>query len=109
MSSKGNVSSEERAERLGWSFVWEYDTEEYQMGDLETEHPSEVLWVSLRDADGHSLASLGGIGDPSNEYRETIEHELLDEALSPTTRARYERSIGADGSGSVFSHWVVYR
>jgi len=75
--------AEAEAEARGWAVVWEDDPEEWQ-GDVE--RPFEVLTAELRDADGHSLAFLGGNGMTGNrktdaDYRRVIEAELADEAL----------------------------
>ena len=73
--------AEQYAEEQGWKVEWDYDQNEYQMGDAETEMPNEVLVAVLRDADGHVLESLGGIGDPSDSYRRVVEAELALEAM----------------------------
>lgn len=69
------------AEQLGWTIRWEYDEEPYQMGDGETEHPTEVLGCILTDADGNRLASLWGIGDPDREYGLEVECDLIEQAI----------------------------
>src|SRR5277367_5306292 len=74
--------AEAEAKRRGWRVEWEHSQEEYQMGDAETEHPNEVLDAVLKDEDGHVLASLGSIGDPSRSYGRVIEAELALEALA---------------------------
>ena len=43
--------------------------------------PDEVLIAVLKDADGHVLESLGGIGDPSPSYQRLVEAELALEAM----------------------------
>ena len=73
--------AEQYAEEQGWKVEWDYDQNEYQMGDAETEMPNEVLVAVLRDADGHVLESLGGIGDPSDSCRRVVEAELALEAM----------------------------
>ena len=75
--------AEAEAEARGWTVDWEHDPEEWQ-GDVE--RPFEVLTAVLRDAGGHALASLGGIGMTGNrrtdaDYGRVVEAELADEAL----------------------------
>ena len=79
--AKALARAEQYAEEQGWKVEWEYDQDEYQMGDAETEMPNEVLVAVLEDADGHVLKSLGGIGDPSDSYRRVVEAELALEAM----------------------------
>lgn len=69
------------ASSLGWSVDWEIDEEEYQLGDEEDE-PSEVFVAVLRDEDGESMEVLGGIADPTRQYRRIVEAELALEALA---------------------------
>lgn len=75
------AKAEAEAARRGWRVKWEHDQEEYQMGDAETEHPSEVLTAVLYDAEGNVLGSLSGIGDPSRDYSRVVEADLALEAL----------------------------
>lgn len=75
------AAAEAYAEAHGWHVDWEEDLDEYQMGDLETEHPKEVLTAVLRDANNKVLASLGAIGDPSRTYARIVEAELALEAM----------------------------
>lgn len=76
--------AEATAERLGWAYDWEWDDEPWD-GDCGCQ-PSEVLGCILRDAySGEQLASLWGIGDPSNTDRRVIEAELAAEVLSETS------------------------
>ena len=75
--------AEAEAEARGWTVEWNDDPEEW-WGDVE--RPFEVLTAVLRDADGRSLASLGGIGMTGTrktdaDYRRVIEAELADEAI----------------------------
>jgi hypothetical protein len=73
--------AEAEASRRGWRVSWEYSQEPYEMGDAESEMPSEVYDAVLRDENGEMLESLGMIGDPSREYRRVVEAELALEAL----------------------------
>lgn len=73
--------AEQYAEEQGWKVEWEFDQDEYQLGDAETEMPKEVLEAVLRDADGRVLESLGGIGDPTDNYQRVVEAELALEAM----------------------------
>jgi hypothetical protein len=75
------AQAEQYAEEQGWKVEWDYDQDKYQLGDAETEMPNEVLCAVLKDADGHALESLGGIGDPSPSYRRLVEAELALEAM----------------------------
>lgn len=85
-AARDRARAEKFAQDSGWEVEWEYDQEEYQMGDAETEPPSEVLVAILRDADRNVIGSLGGIGDPSREYRRVVEAELASEAMHEMTR-----------------------
>jgi hypothetical protein len=69
-------------EEAGWTVEWDYDQEEYQLGDAEESPPSEVMVAILRDADGNVIGSLGGIGDPTPAYRRVVEAELVREAMT---------------------------
>jgi hypothetical protein len=73
--------AEYMAKQKGWKVEWQNDDEPYEMGDAETEMPNEVLGAVLKDENGEQLASLWGIGDPSNAYRRVVEAELALEAL----------------------------
>lgn len=77
------------AGREGWKCGWEHDDLPWD-GDCEA--PSEILCAVLYDAAGNILASLGGIGDPSDDYRRVVAAELaieaLDRAAALTKRAR---------------------
>ncbi len=89
-----------RAEQYGkdhdWTVAWEYEpdggdssfvqnwSEEEQAEWNASEH--ECLYACLRDADGVMRASLGGIFDPSQEYRRAVEAELALEALGEIER-----------------------
>ena len=75
------AKAEQHAEEQGWTVEWDYDQDEYQLGDAEDKMPDEVLIAVLKDADGHVLESLGGIGDPSPSYRRLVEAELALEAM----------------------------
>ena len=76
------AKAEQEAEARDWTVEWSYDDLPYDMGDAETEMPSEVLVAVLKDASGNVLGSLGGIGDPDSNYRRVVEAELALEALS---------------------------
>jgi hypothetical protein len=76
------AQAEQYAEEQGWKVEWDYDQDEYQLGDAETEMPEEVLCAILKAADGRVLDSLGGIGDPSASYRRLVEAELSLGAMS---------------------------
>jgi len=75
------AQTEHEAEERGWSVEWTFDDNPYDMGDAETE-PSKVLAAILKDASGNVIGSLGGIGDPDDNYRRVVEAELALEALS---------------------------
>lgn len=68
--------AEAEAAARGWRVEWEGDPEPY-----EDEDAREVLGAVLRDLDGHVLASLWGIADPTREYQRVVEAELALEAL----------------------------
>lgn len=72
--------AEAEAAARGWRVEWEGDPEPYDAGDSDYE-PREVLGAVLRDLDGHVLASLWGIADPTREYGRVVEAELALEAL----------------------------
>jgi hypothetical protein len=76
------AQAEFEAEALGWTVEWNFDPGPYELGDAETEVPKEVLVATLKNAKGETLASLGGIGDPTPKYGRVIEAELALEALS---------------------------
>lgn len=73
--------AEAEAEKRGWRVKWDHSPEAYEMGDAETEMPSEVLDAVLYDEEGHVRGSLGQIGDPSRAYGRVVEAELALEAL----------------------------
>jgi hypothetical protein len=75
------AKAEQLAEEQGWTVEWDYDQDEYQLGDAEDKVPDEVLVAVLKDADGHLLESLGGIGDPSPSYQRLVDAELALEAM----------------------------
>lgn len=62
-----------------WECVWVNDDLPYEIDEGCT--PREVLCAVLKDAAGNILASLGGIGDPSDDYRREVAAELASEAL----------------------------
>lgn len=64
------AKAEHEASQRGWTYEWEHDESEYQMGDAETEMPSEVLCCVLRDQH-----------DPDRNYGRVVEAELAYEAL----------------------------
>lgn len=85
-----------RAERYaadhGWTVVWEDDPDAdwSWMSEREQQQPHEVYVAILYDRDPADrtsrlrprvLASLGGIFDPSPEYRRVVEAELALEAM----------------------------
>lgn len=72
--------AEAEASARGWRVVWEGDPESWDPGDTDYE-PKEVLGAVLRDENGHVLASLWGIADPSRAYARVVEAELADQAL----------------------------
>lgn len=91
--AKDLAHAEQVAEQLNWSYLWDWDNDDYQgsLGDHEywcnleargVSHEHEILWCQLRDAEDNVLESLGGIIDPDTQYRRVIEAELADEALS---------------------------
>jgi hypothetical protein len=80
-NSEELAKAEREAEERGWKVEWEFDEDEYQMGD-EEQRPNEVLCAVLKDENGDVLESLGGIGDPSKDYARMVEAELSLEALS---------------------------
>lgn len=80
------AAAEREGKRRGWNVEWEYDPLPYDMGDAETEMPNEVLVAVLKDQQGNVLASVGGIGDPSRQYRRVVEAELMSEALNEGRR-----------------------
>lgn len=80
------AQAERYAAERGWRFEWENDPDEYQLGDAETTPPNEVLTCVLKDARNRSLASLGGIGDPSRNCGRVVEAELACEALADVRR-----------------------
>lgn len=73
--------AERYASDHGWRVKWEHSPEPYEMGDAETEMPSEILDAVLFDDKGEVLGSLGSIGDPSREYGRIVEAELALEAM----------------------------
>lgn len=75
------AEAEAYAAKRGWRVDWQDDPEPYQLGDAATEMPSQVLCAVLCDDDGAVLESLGGIGDPSPEYRRVVDAELALEAM----------------------------
>lgn len=86
-SAQQAAKAEKIAEELGWRFEWQEDPEPYEMGDAETEAPSEVLTCVLYDEHGDVLASLGGIGMSGTQrerknYGRVIEAELALEGAS---------------------------
>ena len=80
-SARQLAEAEAFAEDAGWKVSWEPDQEPYDMGDAETEPPSEVYVAVLMDDDDNVLGSLGAIGDPDNNYKRVIEAELALEAM----------------------------
>jgi len=82
---------------LEWTFEWTHSQDQYELGDAETEYPTEVLNCDLLDADGNYLESLCQIADPSTSYAREIENDLACEAL-----ARRAAAIEADKTAHTF-------
>ena len=84
------AEAETIAERLGYSFEWEWDSDPdlSWMSDEEREQDHEVLCCRIPDPDTprYSLASLSGITDPDRSYRRVIEAELASEAITALDR-----------------------
>ena len=80
-SAERLARAEQYGTDMGWTVTWDYDQEEYQLGDAEETPPSEVLVAVLRDSDGNVIGSLGGIGDPDDNYKRVVEAELALEAM----------------------------
>lgn len=78
--------AESIAASRGWRAKWEHSQEPYEMGDAETDMPSEVLDCLLYDENGSVIGSLGQIGDPSRQYARVVEAELASEALGDETK-----------------------
>jgi hypothetical protein len=74
--------AEQLADRLGWTFEWEYDQDPdlSWMTPEELAKDHEVLGCILKDADGQVLESLWGIVDADANYRRVVEAELADQA-----------------------------
>ena len=112
LCAKRLADAERAAEDGGYTFEWSYDYDgdlgdhEYWCADASrfaagrdydgSERPSywrretcdhDVLACSMFDADGQTVGSLGGIIDPSDEYRRVIEAELASEHVRRDTRA----------------------
>lgn len=75
-----------RAERWaadsGITFGWQWDHDVAQ----DTEYEVECLYAVALDTDARVLASLGGITDPTPEYRRVVEAELALEVLADPRR-----------------------
>lgn len=69
---------------------WDWSDADIRRWD-RAEH--EVLWCSIRDAEGNVLTSLGGIWDPDQDYRRVVEAELAEEVWSDA-RERVRRELG---------------
>lgn len=82
--AKDLAFAELTAERMQWSYSWIWDTDPdlSWMSEEERSQEHETFVCILNDADGNWLESLGGITDPSNDYRRVIEAELAAEALA---------------------------
>jgi hypothetical protein len=80
-SAESLARAEAFGEAAGWKVSWMPDEDEYQLGDDETEPPSEVLNATLLDANDNVIGSLGGIGDPDNNYKRVVEAELALNAM----------------------------
>ncbi len=74
--------AERAAQERGWTFDWQWDDEPYELGDGESDTPTEVLGCVLRDESGRVLGSLWGIGDPSPAYVRVVQAELASEACA---------------------------
>jgi hypothetical protein len=75
--------AERTAANMGFTFEWEYDPDgcigcECGSEDCacSTGVSHEVLSCIVRNADGLVIGSLGGICDPTPEYRRVVEAEL---------------------------------
>lgn len=66
----------------GLTFVWEFDHDDSSDGD---ETP-EVREACIAYVDGDVVASLGGIGDATDDYRRVVEAELAVEAALEVSR-----------------------
>jgi len=75
------AKAEKEAAARGWTVEWRDDEMQYDPGDDSDYMPDEVLHAVLFDEHGDNLASLGGIDDPSREYKRVVEAELALEAL----------------------------
>jgi hypothetical protein len=80
-SAERLARAEQYGTDMGWTVTWDYDQEEYQLEDAEEAPPSEVLVAVLRNSDGSVIGSLGGIGDPDDNYKRVVEAELALEAM----------------------------
>lgn len=81
-SAERAAKAEEIAEELGWEFKWEEDPEPYEMGDAETEHPDEVLMLSLIDENGRICQSLGGIGFAGSQSERKKQGRMFEAELA---------------------------
>src|SRR5262245_2759984 len=79
------AGAEAWAERMGITFEWIPDNQEWDL-DAE-EQPREVLGCVVRYSTGTIGPSLWGIGDPSRNYGRVIEAELALEALEEIRNA----------------------
>lgn len=70
------AKAEEVASDRDWQVTWEYD-------DFEPGSECAIL----HDEEGNVLASLGGIGGATDEYRRVVQAELASEALYNETKA----------------------
>jgi hypothetical protein len=86
--AKEIAEAEATAQRLDWTFNWDYDPEGCSGCDCDsndcpcsaqTEHETLNCWVE--DAEGKTLASLGSICGADTNYRRVVEAELAEEAL----------------------------
>lgn len=59
--------------------LWEGDSEPYELGDAEDTMPEEVLLAYLYHRPTRRVLpfSLGGIGDPTNDFMRVVAAELL--------------------------------
>jgi hypothetical protein len=82
------AKAEAEAKSRVWLVEWEPDEDaDWSWMDQpgfedELARSHEVYAAVLRDEDGDILASLGGIFDPSREYRRVVNAELVAEALT---------------------------
>src|ERR1700730_698036 len=65
------AEAETWAKSVGLTFVWDYD-QEVSYTDFEDESPNTVYETAAAFLNGTVVASLGAIGDASDEYRRVV-------------------------------------